>query len=95
MELQWTVDEEGVIRVGGTRVSLDTVVSQLDVGATAEEIVKDLPALKVADVEAVRAFYLKHRPQVEEYLRQRVRVADKVRRMMESLTGTSKLWLPS
>ena len=37
--------EDGVVRVAGTRVTLDTVVSAFDEGATAEEIVEQYPAL--------------------------------------------------
>ena len=31
-------DADGVIRVGGTRVTLDTLIAAFDAGATAEEI---------------------------------------------------------
>jgi uncharacterized protein (DUF433 family) len=34
------VDANGVARVGGTRVTLDTVIAAFSEGATAEEILK-------------------------------------------------------
>jgi len=40
--------EDGVVRVGGTRVTLDTVVTAFEEGATAEEIVQHYPALRLA-----------------------------------------------
>ncbi len=46
-------DADGVVRVGGTRVTLDTVVAAFNEGATAEEIVSQYPTLHLADVYAV------------------------------------------
>ncbi|MCC7162538.1 MAG: DUF433 domain-containing protein [Anaerolineae bacterium] len=62
-------DEYGVIRVGGTRVPLETVVSSFEQGATAEQIVYQFPALKLADVYAVISYYLNHRKEMELYIK--------------------------
>ena len=35
-------DADGVVRVAGTRVTLDTIVAAFDAGATAEEIAQQL-----------------------------------------------------
>lgn len=43
-------DEDGVVRVGGTRVTLDSVVAAFRLGETAEGIVESYPALCLADV---------------------------------------------
>ena len=48
-------DADGVIRVGGTRVTLETVVEAFQQGATAEEIVQQYPSLALAEVYAVLA----------------------------------------
>lgn len=77
-------DADGVVRTGGTRVTLDTVVAAFDDGATAEEIVHQYPALQLADVYAVITYYLRQRPEVEAYLRQRRELADHVRRQNEA-----------
>ncbi len=61
-------DAGGVLRVAGTRVRLDTVVGAFRVGATAEEIAQQYPALDLAAVYAVVAFYLRRRPAVDAYL---------------------------
>lgn len=71
-------DADGVVRVGGTRVTLDTVVAAFKEGATAEEIVYQYPSLNLTDVYFVIAYYLQHRPDVEAYLRWRQRQANKV-----------------
>lgn len=63
-------DEYRVIRVGGTCVPLETVVSSFEQGATAEQIVYQFPALKLADVYAVISYYLNHRKEMELYIKQ-------------------------
>jgi len=72
-------DVDGVIRIGGTRVTLDTVVAAFQEGATAEEIVYRYPSLELVDVYAVLAYYLQHRSEVETYLCQRKEQRDEVR----------------
>jgi len=73
------VNTDGVVCVGGTRVTLDTVVSVFKQGATAEEIVYRYPSLKLGDVYASIAFYLNHQQEVEDYLQQREQQAQAIR----------------
>lgn len=56
------------MRVGDTRVSLDSVIFAFNDGATPEEIVQQYPTLNLTDVYPVVSYYLQHRPEVEEYL---------------------------
>ena len=79
--LETTAD--GVIRVGGTRVPLETVVQVFDSGATPEEIAQDFPVLRLDDVYAVITYYLRHRDEVESYLQARRSQAEEVRRKVE------------
>ena len=50
-------DGEGVVRVGGTRVTLDTVVAAFNEGATAEEIVYQYPSLDLAAASRSRSLF--------------------------------------
>jgi uncharacterized protein (DUF433 family) len=77
-------DADGVVRVGGTRVTLDTVVAAFKDGATAEEIVYQYPSLNLADVYSVVGYYLQRRSDVEAYLRRRKQEGDKVREQNEA-----------
>ena len=77
-------DTDGVVRVGGTRVTLDMVVAAFNEGATAEEIVSQYPTLHLADVYAVISYYLRRRAEVEAYLRQRQQLANEVRKQNEA-----------
>lgn len=77
------LDADGVARVGGTRVTLDTLIAAFRQGATAEEIAQQFPPLRLADVYGVIAYYLRRRTEVDAYLRQREADADVVRRENE------------
>ena len=78
------VDASGVVRVGGTRITLDTIVAAFSQGATAEEITHQYPSLHLADVYAVIAYYLRRREAVESYLQHRQKEADNTRKQNES-----------
>lgn len=77
-------DVDGVIRVGKTRVTLDTVISAFLDGATAEEITHQYPSLDLADVYSVIAYYLRRRAEVDVYLQRRREQAEDIRRQNES-----------
>ncbi len=49
----FSVDIDGIMRVGGTRVTLDTVVAALLDGAKAEEIAQQYTTLDLADIYSV------------------------------------------
>lgn len=83
-EIAIETDADGVIRVGGTRVTLDTLVEAFNEGATAEEIVQQYPSLELGDVYAVIGYYLHNRADVEQYLERRREEASRVRRENEA-----------
>jgi uncharacterized protein (DUF433 family) len=64
-------DANGVIRVAGTRVTLDTLAEAFHEGATAEEIAQQYPALALADIYSVFGYVLRHADEVSDYLAQR------------------------
>jgi len=74
-----TTGADGVIRVSGTRVTLDTIVAAFDDGATAEEIAQQYPTLALADIYAVLGYYLRQRKTVDAYLCKRHQLSDAVR----------------
>ena len=77
-------NQDGVIRVGGTRVRLDTVITAFNEGCIPEEIVSQYPALKLADVYAVIAYYLNDRAAIDEYISHRLETARALRQETES-----------
>jgi uncharacterized protein (DUF433 family) len=77
-------NEDGVILIGKTRVTLDTVVAVFKQGAIAEEIVYRYPSLNLTDVYAKIAFYLNHQPEVETYLQRRQQQSQEIRAMNQA-----------
>lgn len=76
-------DANGVVRVAGTRVTLDTVVGAFEAGATAEEIAQQYPTVPLVDVYSVITYYLRHKSEVEAYLKEREAQAELVRTEVE------------
>lgn len=76
-------DADGVYRVGGTRVSLDTIVVAFHDGATPEEIVEQYPAIGLEHAYAVIGYYLRHKTQVDAYLSSRAHLSARVQAEVE------------
>lgn len=81
-------DGHGGLRVGQTRVSLESVWHLHQQGASPAEIVRAFDTLQVADVHAVLAWALRHREEVEAYLRRRDEEAAQIRRQLEEANLT-------
>jgi uncharacterized protein (DUF433 family) len=77
-------DKHGKIRVGDTRVLLELVIHAFQQGESAEGIVESYPTLKLPDVYAVLAYYLTHRDDVDDYLRQADDAAERIQRETEA-----------
>jgi uncharacterized protein (DUF433 family) len=84
-------DESGTIRVGNTRVTLDSVVHQFKEGAVAEQILYDFPSLTLRQIYGAIFYYLEHTEAVEQYLREQERIGEETRRFIESRMNTEQL----
>lgn len=62
-------DPNGVLRVGGTRVSLDSIVLAFQQGQSPESIRQHYPILRLEDVYGALTYYLAHQREVDDYLR--------------------------
>lgn len=69
--LPLAADAQGVVRVAGTRVTLDQIVFAYDRGLSPEQIQADFDSLDLADVFATITYVLKHRSEVDAYLADR------------------------
>ena len=78
------IDEHGVARVGDSQVLLDIVIREFNNGAEPEAIAHGFPTLQVADVYAAIAYYLRHRAQIDDYIRNRELDAQKLRQTIET-----------
>jgi uncharacterized protein (DUF433 family) len=77
-------DEQGGLRVSGTRVLLERIIHAFEDGATPEAIVQSYDTLQVADVYAILTWYLRNKAAVAEYLRKRAADAATIRQMIEA-----------
>lgn len=66
-----TQDADGVLRVGGTRVRLETILNAFELGCTAEEILLKYPSLALGDIYAVITTSLRHPEEFGPYLESR------------------------
>lgn len=81
--LPLTTDENGEVRVNGTRVPLQYIVYDYRNGATAEDIVANYPTLKLAEVHAVLSYYLAHTAEVNLYVQERTKAAQSLKQTIE------------
>src|SRR4029079_13116693 len=58
-------DADGVLRVGNTRVRLETVLSSFANGVSAEEILLKYPSLNLTDIYSVITYYLWHQEEID------------------------------
>jgi uncharacterized protein (DUF433 family) len=80
----FTVTEFGTMRIADSHVSLDSVVHEFKLGATAEQIAHSFPSLNLEDIYLAIAYYLTHRDTVEEYMRQQQAEGEALRQQIES-----------
>lgn len=78
------VDDCGVVRMGDTRVSFDSIVYRHKQGDSPTEIHEGFPSVPLADIYAAISYYLRHRDEVEAYLGEREAEATRIRQEVES-----------
>ena len=74
-ELPLRLDSQGTIRVGRSRVTLDTVIEAYQRGISPEIIARQFPAITLAEVYGTIAYYLQHQPALDAYLQARAEAA--------------------
>ena len=77
-------DASGVLRIGDSRVTLDTLVHHYRDGASADEIALRFESLALPEIHAAIAYYLNHRRELDGYLARREEKASERRRDLEA-----------
>jgi uncharacterized protein (DUF433 family) len=67
---------DGAIRIPGTRVSLDSIVTRFHEGASPERIAQPFPTVTLAQVYGAIAYYLDNQQIVDEYIAEGLRELD-------------------
>ncbi|MCL1491621.1 MAG: DUF433 domain-containing protein [Pseudanabaena sp. Salubria-1] len=78
--LRW--DEAGGIRIGSSRVTLDSLLATYHNGSTPEEIAIQYPVLHLEDIYSAIAYYLSHRQEIDNYFEQRNQKAQQLRQQI-------------
>jgi uncharacterized protein (DUF433 family) len=84
MSIPLRTDENGIIYVGETRITLDTVIACYHQGDTPEAIHEGFPTLSITDLYAVIAYYLSHRDELDTYLTEREAARTQMREAVEA-----------
>src|SRR5271169_3129938 len=79
---------DGVTRISGTRVPLETVIAAFRDGATPEEIAQQYPSIPLGDLYEVIGYYLRHETELSSYLGDRVKNSEQTR------TSNETRWTP-
>lgn len=82
-EIKLTKTEAGVLRIGDTRVSLDSVIIAFNQGSAPEEIVYDYDSLTLSEVYAAISYYLQNQKEVDSYLFARASQNEQLREAVE------------
>lgn len=81
------IDEHGVVRIGKTRVTLNTIIDAYRLGQTPEEIAVNFSSVTQEQVYATITYYLGHKLAVDAYLDQCEFAAEEMRRKIEAQPG--------
>lgn len=78
------LDQGGTLRIGQTRVSLESVAYAFEGGDTPEAIQESYPSLNLGDIYLVIGYCLKHPEEVTEYLARQQQIFEDARNEAES-----------
>jgi uncharacterized protein (DUF433 family) len=67
-ESHYINQEDGALRIAGTRVGLDTIVDYFREGRTPEQIIHSFPTVTLAQVYGAIAYYLDNKGPIDEFL---------------------------
>jgi uncharacterized protein (DUF433 family) len=76
-------DENGALRVGKTKVSLDSVVYAFKQGHSPETIQQQYPSLSLEEIYGAITYYLGNREEVDGYLKRQEQLWDQLRQQSE------------
>ena len=95
-EIPLTRDASGTIRVGKTRISLESVAYAYQEEPSAAAVQEAYPSLSLSDIHLVLGYCLRHPEELKEYLEEQRRSGSQIRLEMEAVTrgygSTESLW---
>jgi uncharacterized protein (DUF433 family) len=76
-------DEHGAMRIGQSRVLLESVIYAFQEGHSPETIRQQYPALSLEEIYGAIAFYLGNQESIHEYLQRQERLWEELRQKAE------------
>ncbi len=86
--LRLRLDEQGTIRVGRSRITLDLVIDAYHRGVSPEMIAQQFPAVTLAEIYGAITYYLQHQSEMDEYLNERTEAAAPLLHYLEAEANT-------
>jgi uncharacterized protein (DUF433 family) len=78
------VDETGTIRVGTSRITLDLIIEAYNLGESPESFAANHSTVTLSEVYATIAYYLRHRAELDPYLKAGEEMAESYRKRAEA-----------
>ncbi len=77
-------DQDGVLRVGNTRITFKVLIAAYQQGDTPEEIAEGFDTLKLEEIYAVITYYLSHKEEADRYIQRANEEAERFRQAYEA-----------
>ena len=85
-------EDNGSVRVSGSRVLLEIVITQYQQGNSPEQIQESFPTATLEGVYSAIAYYLRHKDEVEAYMVARERKAEEIEEKIKQEGYSSKIY---
>lgn len=79
--------DDGTIRVGSSRLTIDFLVEAFSAGMSPEEFVRVYPTITLAEAYGAIGYYLSHRTELDAYIAEGKGRAEALRQEIESQPG--------
>ena len=79
--VQW---EDGSVRVRNSRVTLETIVTSMQLGDTIEDSHRIFPTVSVSQIKEILAWYFDNKAEADEYIQQGQEEAERIWQRIES-----------
>ena len=66
-ESPYISEDDGALRISGTRVGLDTIIDYFQEAQTPEQIARSFPTVTLAQVYGAIAYYLENKKQIDDF----------------------------
>lgn len=76
--------EDGALRIKGTRVGIEPIVVRFQEGASPEKIIDSFPTVTLAQVYGAIAYYLDNKQLIDEYMAESQLELEKIPRLSET-----------